>query len=155
MLSSASQKKNRLIATHALTMLTLGTFIVIGLVLSPPLPAKTLVQEQTVQATSDDMAGERILQESVIVNGRAIYAVPVVYGPDAVAILQNVQGDDTAYVVHDFPGWGRSVSTAIHWFRCGDVVDVNQYRGSQIEMEAWFLLTEQARLEVQAACTLS
>lgn len=152
MRSSVSPKKNRSIAAHALTMLSLGTLMLVGLIFSPPLPAKVLPQEQSTQETGESSANVQMAQP-VIVNGRAIYAVPVVNGPETIAILQTVDVDDIAYVVYDFPGWGKSVSTSVHWFRCVDIMDVNQYRGSQIEMEAWFLLTEQARLEVQAACT--
>lgn len=139
-------------------------------IVHPRLPGKTtccaigltlvvsglLILASLVQSTV--ALGEALTQEAPqqprLVNGRAVYAVPILAGPEAAAILERVQTNDRAHVVHSFPGWGKSVSTAIGWFRCADILQINQYRGNQIEVETWFFLTEQERLEVEAACQI-
>ncbi len=127
-----------------LLMIIVSLLLFRSLLQSPPALGSTLSQADIQQNP----------QQPVLVNDRAIYAVPIISGPEATAILQNVAGSDLAYVVHSFQGWGKSVSTAVSWFRCADIVQLDEYRGSQIEVETWFLLTEQERREVQAACTL-
>jgi hypothetical protein len=94
-------------------------------------------------------------QQPANVNGRLVYAVPAVVGPDATAILQNLLPDAIVYVVHPLANWGKSVSTTVSWFRCTDIVSANQYNGTQVEIENWTLLTQQERMEAQAACNLS
>jgi hypothetical protein len=97
----------------------------------------------------------QVVTQPANVNGRLVYAVPAVVGPDATAILQTIAPNAIVYVVHPLTGWGKSVSTTVSWFRCIDIVSVNQYNGSQVEIENWILLTQQERMEAQAACSLS
>jgi hypothetical protein len=107
--------------------------------------------------TSTSIAAQlaQVGQQPANVNGRLVYAIPAVVGPDATAILQNITAGAIVYVVHPLAGWGKSVSTAVSWFRCRDIVSVDQYNGSQVEIENWVLLTQQERMEAQAACSLS
>lgn len=127
-------------------MILVGLLLVLSLCQSRPAQSKTLLQSTTPTAV--------VTGSSVLVNGVAVYAVPIVTGPAATVLLQQVQTNDRAHVVHDFPSTGKAVSTAIGWFRCADIVTVDQYRGTQVEVEAWLFLTAQERLEAQAACTL-
>lgn len=154
---AALEKRTRL-AAIGLTMIGVSLLIVVSLVRSPHVLSKPLHQESTPTSVENSGVDATDLQQGaqqpIIVNGRAVYAVPIISGPEATAILQNVQVSDIAYVVHSFPGWGDAVSTAVGWFRCADIVNPTQYLGSQLEVEAWFFLTEQERLEVQAACML-
>jgi hypothetical protein len=129
----------------------------------PPMSAQLPFQPQfqAVSSQPDETKPTQIAallaqagQQPVNVNGRLVYAVPAVVGPDATAILQNIAPGGIAYVVHPLAGWGKSVSTTVSWFRCADIVSPNQYNGSQVEIENWTLLTQQERMEAQAACSL-
>jgi len=136
--------KAALLATMGLASIGIGMVMIVNLLLSTP------VRGQTVQPSLPALA-----QQPVLVNGRAVYAVPIVTGPAATAILQYVAPPNgVAYVVHIFVGGGKSTSTAVGWFRCADIASPNQYNGSQVEIEKWALLTEQERTEAKAACSL-
>jgi hypothetical protein len=120
-----------------------GVLLSVSLLLSMPAQGKTL---QTA-------APALLVQQQRSVNGRSVYAAPIVTGPAATAVLQNIPANGIAYVVHTFAARGKLVSTANSWFRCVDIVSASQYNGSQVEIESWTLLTEQERLEAQAACS--
>ncbi len=137
-----------------LTMMLVGLFIVAALLQSGAVQSKSLPQAEPITSTQSILSAQSVSQQPVLVNGRAVYAVPIVTGAAATAILQQVQANDHAHVVNEFAGWGKSVSTAVGWFRCADMLQANEYRGSQVEVEAWLFLPEQERLEAQAACTL-
>jgi hypothetical protein len=131
------------------------TMILVGLLLALSLRQSTPAQSKfLLQTTPTAAATVQAPQQPVLVNGLAVYAVPIVTGPAATVLLQQVQADDRAHVVHDFVGVGKAVATAVGWFRCADILAADQYRGTQVEIEAWLFLTEQERLEAQAACTL-
>ncbi len=137
-----------------LTMMLVGLLIVVALLQSAAVQSKALPQTEPITSTQTTLSAQSGSQQPVIINGRAVYAVPIVTGAAATAILQQVQANDHAHVVNEFAGWGKSVSTAVGWFRCADILQVNQYRGNQVEVEAWLFLADQERLEAQAACTL-
>jgi hypothetical protein len=124
---------------------------------APPIPGMLADARLAPHNTSTSIAAllAQVGQQPANVNGRLVYAIPAVVGPDAAAILQNITADAIVYVVHPLAGWGKSVSTTVSWFRCGDIVSVDQYNGSQVEIENWVLLTQQERMEAQAACSLS
>jgi len=147
-------RKTTFFAAVGLTMIVISLLIVEDFVQSVPALGKALTQESIQQGVENTMTVQQSAQQPIIVNGRAIYAVPIITGPETTAILRQVQVNDLAYVVHNFEGWGKSVSTAVSWFRCADIVQINHYRGNQMEVEAWFFLTDQMRLEVQAACAI-
>ncbi|MBX3014900.1 MAG: hypothetical protein KF832_25490 [Caldilineaceae bacterium] len=131
-------------AVAGVAAITSGMLILVNLLLGPPVQGKTLsVAALAVQP-----------QQSALVNGRSVYAAPIVTGQAAVMVLQGVPANGIAYVVHTFDGRGKLVATANSWFRCADIVSANQYNGGQLEVESWVLLTEQERLEAQAACAL-
>ncbi|MCB0064331.1 MAG: hypothetical protein KDE19_19540, partial [Caldilineaceae bacterium] len=150
----ASPRNRALFAATGFTMVVVSLLLVFSLIRSPQVLGQPLFQEPNPAGAENTSVFEQRAQQPAVVNGRAIYAVPIVSGSATTAILQSVQGTDIAYVVHNFPGWGKSVSTAISWFRCADIVQIDQYLGNQIEVEAWFFLTEQERREIQAACTI-
>lgn len=135
-------------------MMFVALFIIAALLQSGAVQSKTLPQAEPTASVPSTLSEQGSNTQPVLVNGRAVYAVPIVTGATATAILQQVQANDHAHVVNDFVGWGRSVSTAVGWFRCADILQVDQYRGSQVEVEAWLFLADQERLEAQAACTL-
>jgi hypothetical protein len=152
-----------------LTMMVVGLLITASLLQSTSAQSKTLSQENATvtpatvipNALTPTALTPAAPQQSglpgsqpVLINGRAVFAVPIVTGPQATALLQQVQANDHAHVVHDFAGWGKAVSTMVGWFRCADMLQANEYRGNQVEVEAWLFLSEQERLEAQAACTL-
>jgi len=132
----------------------IGGLFLLAMLLSSAVQSQALPQEGITETVQTTLGGQPGSGQPVIVNGRAVYAVPIVSGAIATAILQQVEAADHAHVVNDFAGWGKSVSTAVGWFRCADILDVTQYRGSQVEVETWLFLAEQDRLEAQAACTL-
>lgn len=145
MRQEAAQLSTRLLwATLGLAGILTGMVMMVNLLLSTP------VRGQTVEPT---LAASGQAPQARIVNGRSVYAVPIVTGPAATAILQYIAPNGIAYVVHSFDGWGKSTSTAVGWFRCGDILSPNQYNGTQVEIERWALLTEQERTEAQAACS--
>ena len=140
----ARSSKQALWAIIGIAAILTGMVMVVNLLVSTP------VQGQTTQPT---LATNEQAPQALLVNGRSVYAVPIVTGPAATAILQYIAPDGVAYVVHSFDGWGKSTSTAVGWFRCADMVSPAQYNGSQVEIEKWALLTDQERTEAQAACT--
>ncbi len=147
MAQATLSSKTTLVAAMGLASSVIGMIMIVNLLLSTP------VQGQTLQPTLAAVVNQQ--QQPVPVNGRAVYAVPIVTGPAATAILQYVTSPSgIAYVVHSFDGWGKSASTAVGWFRCADIVSINQYNGNQVEIEQWALLTDQERTEAQAACSL-
>ena len=137
-------KKTKLFTVIGIAGIVASAVIMVNILFSIPVVGKTL--QNTILAVSR--------QPPVVVNGRTVYAVPIVTGAEATTILQIIAPNDIAYVVHTFAGLGKSVSTAISWFRRADIVSTTQYNGSQVEVEAWVLLTAQERLEAQAACSL-
>lgn len=139
--------KTTLLAAIGLAGILAGMLLLVNLLLSRP------VQGQTVEPTLTALTGQP--PQSILANGRAVYAVPINTGPFAAAILQYVTPPNgVAYVVHTFDGWGKSASTAVGWFRCADMISPSQYNGSQVEVEKWALLTDQERAEAKAACSL-
>ncbi len=139
-------RKITLLAAIGLTGIMAGMVMIVNLLLSTP------VQGQVLQDPPTALTSQQ--QQPALVNSRAVYAVPIITGPAATAILQYVAPNDIAYVIHIFEGWGKSTSTAVGWFRCADIISPSQYNGNQVEIEQWALLTDQERTEAQAACSL-
>jgi len=139
-----SAKKTTLLTVIGMAAIVLGLGLVLTLLESVPVAGRI----------AKAAALEVPRQQPIIVNGRSVYTAPIVTGPTATAILQGIPANAMAYVVHTFDGQGKSVATVYDWFRCADVVSSSQYNGNQTEIEIWALLTEQERLEIQAACSL-
>ncbi len=140
----ARSGKQTVWAVLGIAAILTGMVMIVNLLLSTP------VQGQTAQPT---LAASAQAPQALLVNGRSVYAVPIVTGPAATAILQYIAPNGIAYVVHSFDGWGKSTSTAVGWFRCADMISSAQYNGSQVEIEKWALLTDQERTEARAACS--
>lgn len=137
-----------MLASMGMAGILLSLSMIVNLLVSMPVQGKMI---ETVIARASSAVGN---QQSIPVNDRVVYALPITTGPIATAVLQGIPENGIAYIVHTFDGRGKSVSTALYWFHCGDIVSVNQYNGNQTEIEIWALLTEQERLESQAACSL-
>ncbi|MEZ4734967.1 MAG: hypothetical protein R3E79_48350 [Caldilineaceae bacterium] len=143
-----SVQKTTLLAVSGMAAVVLGLGLVLNLVTSMPVQGKSA---NAAPLGAPSTVGH---QQPIIVSGRPVYTAPIVTGPTATAILQGMPANAIAYVVHTFAGQGKSVATVYDWFRCADVVSSSQYNGNQTEIEIWALLTEQERLEIQAACSL-
>jgi hypothetical protein len=135
--------KTKLLAAIGILAMVAGVVMMVNLLVDTP-----------VYGSPSQHRLPAVAMQSAIVNGRSVYAIPITTGPEATAILQNVAAKDIAYVVHAFTGWGKAVSTQNGWFRCADIASIDQYNGSQVEVESWVLLTEQERTEAQTTCGL-
>jgi hypothetical protein len=141
-------KKSPLAAAVGMAGIVIGAMMIVNLLLSLPTQGKAEV------TTVYEAQAVAIEQQPALVNGRAVYTAPIVTGPTATILLQGIPAGAIAYPIHTFHNRGKLVSTALSWFRCADIVTASQYDGSQVEIELWTLLTEQERMELQAACSL-